>query len=398
VGGDAGVAGCGVNIQDIFGDLCGDLFGGGGGGGRRRGAARGADLRYHLEVKFEDAAFGIEKEITVPRLENCGTCTGTGAKSGTQPSACGTCGGMGEIRVSQGFFSIARTCHVCGGSGRVVKDPCDDCEGRGQIELEREMTVKIPPGVGEGTRLRLVGEGEAGRGGGPRGDLYVVLTIEPHPLFTREDDSVLCDLPLSFVQATLGTSLEVPTLDGRVKLKVPAGTQPGTVFRLRGKGIPHLRANTRGDQLVTVNVEVPRKLNAEQQSLLEKFAESSGEDVNPEHKRFLDKRTERFEQAEPRAAPPAAGGLGRARTGRCDGGQTTCSLSRRCTAPGEHVHARLALFVRVGRGAAGGDARGGRSDADRADKSVVGDFRRASGVGRPLGQSRVRPKAQHSEA
>jgi len=233
--------------------------------------------------------------VQIPRLENCDTCEGTGAKKGTEPVRCGTCAGAGEIRVSQGFFSIARTCHVCGGSGRQIKDPCKTCEGRGQMERQREMTVKVPPGVGEGTRLRLVGEGEAGRGGGPRGDLYVVLTIAPHPLFERDDDSVLCNVPLSFVQATLGTSLEVPTLDGRVNLKVPAGTQPGTIFRLRGKGIPHLRSNTRGDQLCTVNIEVPKKLNTEQKELLEKFAEISGEDVNPEHKGFFDKVKELFD-------------------------------------------------------------------------------------------------------
>jgi len=285
----------GVNIQDIFGDLFGDIFGGGGGRGRGRGgASRGSDLRFHLEVSFEEAAFGAQKEIGIPRLEDCVTCTGSGAKPGTKVKSCTQCGGTGEIRVAQGFFAIAQTCRACGGAGRVVESPCSDCRGRGQREQERQLSVKVPPGVNEGTRLRFVGEGEAGRAGGPRGDLYVVLSIAEHPLFSREEQDVICEVPISFTQAALGCSLDVPTLDGKVSMKVPSGTQPGSVFRLRNKGIPHLRGPGRGDQLVRVRIEVPKKLNSEQQELLEKFAAASNEEVHPENKSFFDKVKELF--------------------------------------------------------------------------------------------------------
>jgi molecular chaperone DnaJ len=281
-----------VNLQDIFGDLFGDIF-----GGRRRGgggAQRGSDLRFHLEITFEEAAFGAQKEIAIPRLEDCATCHGTGAKPGTKISTCGQCGGSGEIRVAQGFFAIAQTCRACGGVGRTIETPCTDCRGRGQTEQERSLSVKVPQGVNEGTRLRFVGEGEAGRGGGPRGDLYVVLSIKEHPLFHREEQDVICEVPISFPQAALGCSLEVPTLDGKVTMKVPPGTQPGGVFRLRNKGIPHLRGNGRGDQLVKVRIEVPKKLNKEQTELLEKFAAASNDDVHPDNKSFFDKVKELF--------------------------------------------------------------------------------------------------------
>ncbi len=282
-----------VNLQDIFGDLFGDIF-----GGRRRGSAanasRGSDLRFHMEVAFEEAAFGVQKDIAIPRLEDCGTCSGSGAKPGTRVSVCSQCGGSGEIRVAQGFFAIAQTCRGCGGAGRTVESPCADCRGRGQSEQERNLAVKVPQGVNEGTRLRFVGEGEAGRGGGPRGDLYVVLSIKEHPLFQREEQDVICEVPLSFPQAALGCTLEVPTLDGKVSMKVPPGTQPGGVFRLRNKGVPHLRGTGRGDQLVKVRIEVPKKLNREQQEHLEKFAAASNEDVHPENKGFFDKVKELF--------------------------------------------------------------------------------------------------------
>jgi molecular chaperone DnaJ len=292
-GGDpfAGFGGAGaVNIQDIFGDIFGEMFG----GRRRGGASRGSDLRYHMEVTFEEAAFGGQKEVTIPRLEECATCGGSGAAAGSRPKVCNVCGGAGEIRVSQGFFSIAKTCHQCMGSGRVVEKPCADCRGRGQREMERTLTVKIPPGVGDGTRLRFVGEGESGRAGAGRGDLYVVLQVKAHPIFSRDEENVLIELPLSFAQAALGCSIEVPTLDGKLQMKIPAGTQPGSVFRLKGKGIPLLRGQGRGDQLVKVRLEVPRNLNAEQQELLAKFAALSGEDVHPEGKSFFDKVKELF--------------------------------------------------------------------------------------------------------
>jgi molecular chaperone DnaJ len=280
-----------VNIQDIFGDIFGDLFGG---GRRRGGPQRGSDLRYHLEIKFEEAAFGAEKDVAIPRLEDCGTCGGSGAAPGTKAKACTVCGGAGEIRVSQGFFSIAKACHACHGKGTTLESPCVDCKGAGQKEAERTLKVKVPAGVNEGTRLRFVGEGEGGRGGGPRGDLYVVLSILPHPIFAREDEHVTCELPISFPQAALGCALDVPTLDGKVQMKIPAGTQPGAIFRLKNKGIPMLRGGGRGDQLVRVHIEVPRHLNAEQQQLLEKFAEASGQDVHPESKSFFDKVKELF--------------------------------------------------------------------------------------------------------
>lgn len=293
-GGFSGQGPYGVNIQDIFGDIFGDLFGGGGPGRRRGGASRGSDLRYHMEVTFEEAAFGASKDITIPRLEECATCSGSGAAAGSKPKVCNTCGGAGEIRVTQGFFAIAKTCPQCGGAGKVVDKPCADCEGRGQKEQPRTLTVKVPAGVNEGTRLRFVGEGEAGRGGGPRGDLYVVLAIKDHPLFTRDDENVLCEVPISFPQAALGCTLEVPTLDGKVQMKIPSGTQPGAIFRLKNKGIPHLRGQGRGDQLVKVRLEVPKELDEEQRGLLEKFAAASGDAVHPEHKSFFDKVKELF--------------------------------------------------------------------------------------------------------
>jgi molecular chaperone DnaJ len=284
-----------VNIQDIFGDIFGDLFGGR--GGRRGGGGgpqRGSDLRFHLEIAFEEAAFGAEKDVSIPRLEDCSTCKATGAAPGSKPKTCATCGGVGEIRVSQGFFAIAKTCHVCHGRGSIVEQPCPDCRGTGSKEVERNLKVKVPAGVNDGTRLRFVGEGEGGRLGGPRGDLYVVLSIHPHPIFQREDEHVTCELPLSFPQAALGCTLDVPTLDGKVAMRIPAGTQPGAIFRLKGKGIPALRGGGRGDQLVRVHLEVPRQLNAEQQRLLEQFAEVSGVDVHPESKSFFDKVKELF--------------------------------------------------------------------------------------------------------
>ncbi|MFZ9888799.1 MAG: DnaJ C-terminal domain-containing protein, partial [Myxococcota bacterium] len=199
------------------------------------------------------------------------------------------------LRVSQGVFSIAKTCQVCQGSGRVIEKPCQDCRGIGQREVEREISVKVPAGVDEGTRLRFVGEGEAGRLGGPRGDLYVVLGIAAHPLFERQGEHVFCEVPISFPQAALGCSLDVPTLEGRVAMKIPPGTQPGTLLRLRGKGIPHLRGGGRGDQLVKMRLEVPRSLNEEQTHLLEQFGAAMGEDVHPEHKSFFDKVRELFD-------------------------------------------------------------------------------------------------------
>ncbi len=276
-----------VNINDIFGEIFGDIFGGRG-GGRGRARNRGADLRYNLELTFEEAAFGSEVTVKIPRPKRCEACEGTGSKS-KQQRQCPTCGGAGEVRFTQGFFAVARTCSQCSGSGQVVADPCKECKGAGKTESVSELSVKIPPGVDTGTRVRLAGEGEPGEQGGPSGDLYVVVHVKEHALFHREEYEVFCEVPISFVQATLGAQLEVPTLDGMVKMKVPEGTQSGKIFRLKGKGIPHLQSTDRGDQHVRVVVETPQNLNSKQRELLEKFAEASGENVNPQSKSFFKK-------------------------------------------------------------------------------------------------------------
>lgn len=276
-----------ASINDIFGDIFGEMFGG---GRRTRARTRGQDLRYHLEIAFEEAAFGTTARVTVPRAKACGTCHGSGAKPGTSPRTCPTCGGAGEIRLTQGFFSIARTCHHCQGAGRVVVDKCADCGGRGATREEATVEVKIPPGVDTGTRLKLSGEGEAAPvPNGLPGDLYVVVQVREHPVFRREDTEVLCDMPLSFTQAALGTQIDVPTLDGPTKLKIPAGTQTGKVFRMKGKGIPSLQGGGRGDQHVRVFVETPTHLTKEQRELLERFAELSGEETNPQTRTFWEK-------------------------------------------------------------------------------------------------------------
>jgi len=267
-----------VNINDIFGEIFGDIFG----GGRRRGGgrSRGQDLRYNLEIGFEEAAFGSEVTVKIPRPKQLRTCP--------------TCGGAGEVRFTQGFFAVARTCSQCNGAGKVVSDPCKACKGSGTTDAVTELSVKIPPGVDTGTRVRLTEEGEPGENGGPPGDLYVVVHVKEHPIFHREEYEVLCEVPISFVQATLGAQLEVPTLDGMVKMKVPEGTQSGKIFRLKGKGIPHLHGGGRGDQHVRVLVETPQNLSSKQRELLEKFAEASGESMNPQATSFFRKVKELF--------------------------------------------------------------------------------------------------------
>jgi len=275
-----------ANINDIFGDIFGEMFGG---SRRTRARTRGQDLRYHLEISFEEAAFGTTARIIIPRAKPCATCRGSGAKPGTGPRTCPTCGGAGEIRLTQGFFSIARTCHHCQGTGRVVVDKCEDCRGAGATREEATVEVKVPPGVDTGTRLKLSGEGESAPAHGTPGDLYVVVQVREHPVFRREDTEILCDMPISFTQAALGTTIEVPTLDGPAKLKIPSGTQTGKVFRLKGKGVPALQGGGRGDQHVRVFVETPTHLTAEQRQLLERFAALSGEDTNPQTRTFWGK-------------------------------------------------------------------------------------------------------------
>ena len=280
----------GATINDIFGDIFGEMFSG---GRRQRGRPRGSDLRYHLEIGFEEAAFGTNARIRIPRPHRCDTCKGSGAKPGTQPRTCPTCGGAGEIRLQQGFFSIARTCHHCGGAGRVVLEKCPDCGGAGMTREEAEVEVKVPPGVDTGTRLKLAGEGEpAPQPGAAPGDLYVVVQVREHPIFRREETEVVCEMPISFSQASLGAHIDVPTLDGPVAMKIPAGTQSGKVFRLRGKGIPTLGGGQRGDQHVRVMVETPTHLTKEQKELLERFAALSGEKTHPQTRSFWDKVAE----------------------------------------------------------------------------------------------------------
>lgn len=285
-------AGFGADFQDIFGEVFSEFFGG---ARRRPGPERGADLRYDLDIKFEEAAFGTEKTINIPRTSGCSVCGGTGASPGTSPALCPTCKGAGQVRFQQGFFSISRTCSSCRGAGSIIKDPCAECRGTGHVRTTSKLTVKVPPGVDIGSRLRISGEGEGGERGGPPGDLYIVLNVEPHPIFRRENDDIVCEVPVSFPQAALGAEIEVPTLDGPVKLKVPAGTQSGKVFRLKGKGIASLQTGRRGDAQIIIRVETPAKLNKRQRELLEEFAEISGEETMPLKKNFFSKVKEIFE-------------------------------------------------------------------------------------------------------
>jgi molecular chaperone DnaJ len=281
----------GGGLDEVLGDLFGDFFGGGRGrsGGGRSRARRGNDLQYKLELKFEEAAGGCEKTISVPRLEPCQTCAGAGAKPGTKPSTCSHCRGTGQMRFQQGFFSIAKTCGHCNGQGSVITQPCPQCEGGGVERKTHTLSIKIPAGVDVGSRLKLRNEGERGVGGGPNGDLYVLVDVAPHSIFSRDGVDVVCDVPISFVQAALGAEIEVPTLEGRSKLKIAAGTQGGHVLKLKGKGVPSLDGYGRGDQLVRVMVETPRKLSGRQRELLEEFARLSGEEVHPLSKSFLEK-------------------------------------------------------------------------------------------------------------
>jgi molecular chaperone DnaJ len=279
----------GAGFEDIIGDLFGDFFGTGRGRGGRGQGRRGQDLRYELEIAFEEAAFGCEKVISVPRLSACETCKGRGAKPGTSPKTCPQCRGSGQVRFQQGFFSIAKTCGHCNGQGTIIANPCTTCGGTGVQRRTHQLNIKIPPGVDNGSRLKLRGEGEAGPNAGTAGDLYVVLHVADHPLFLREGNDVICDVPLSFAQAALGAEVDVPTLEGPNRLKVPPGTQSGQVFRLKGRGIPDVNGYGRGDEIVRIVVETPRKLSARQRELLEEFARISGEEVHPLSKSFLEK-------------------------------------------------------------------------------------------------------------
>ena len=277
-------------IEDILGDLFGfgDVFGGGRAGGRRTSAQRGADLRYDLEISLEEAASGMTAQLRIPRRETCDTCKGSGAAAGTQPESCSTCQGSGQVRYQQGFFSVARTCHVCRGAGRVIKNPCSECNGAGRVEREKQMEVKIPAGVETGSRLRVSGEGESGAQGGAAGDLYVVIHVAEHEQFERQGSNLYEAVPITFAQAALGAEIMVKTLEAEDKLKIPMGTQTGTVFRLRGKGMPALGGRGRGDLFVSVTVITPTTLTREQRRLLEQLAEVENKDLL-ENKGLVDK-------------------------------------------------------------------------------------------------------------
>ena len=260
----------GEGFADIFGDVFGDIFG----GGRRGGGPqvfRGADLGFELKLDLEKAVAGDTVKIDVPTQVSCETCNGSGARKGSSPQTCSTCGGVGQVRMQQGFFSVQQTCPACKGAGTIIRDPCDDCHGRGRKHKTRTLSVKVPAGVDDGDRIRLSGEGEAGRNGGPNGDLYVDLRVAKHKIFERDGANLSCEVPVSIATATLGGEVELPTLDGNVSLKVPAGTQSGKVFRLRGKGVTTVRDPRRGDLFALVSVETPVNLTPEQQALLEKF-------------------------------------------------------------------------------------------------------------------------------
>ena len=270
-GGGSGSGGAG--FSDVFGDVFGDIFGGSGGRGRA-GPARGSDLRYDLQLDLEDAVKGKTVQIDVPTMSHCDPCDGSGARKGSSPVTCTTCGGAGQVRMSQGFFSVQQACPQCRGRGQMISDPCGDCHGQGVIEERKTLSVKIPAGVDTGDRIRLAGKGEAGPQGGPAGDLYVQMHVRDHSIFVREDANLHCEVPISFAQAALGGEIEVPTLSGKVKLKIPAETQSSKLFRLRGKGVAPVRGGATGDLLCRVVLETPVNLSAEQRSLLEAFDKS----------------------------------------------------------------------------------------------------------------------------
>jgi len=288
-------------FSDIFGDVFGDIFGGGrrGGGSRVR---RGSDLRYNLELSLEDAVAGTSVNIRVPTLVACETCDGSGARQGTSASTCTTCGGVGQVRMQQGFFSVQQTCPNCRGQGTTITDPCPDCHGQGRIQQHKTLSVKVPAGVDNGDRIRLAGEGEAGEHGGPSGDLYVQIQVKPHPIFRREENDLMCEMPISIGTAALGGELEVPTLNGRLKLKIPAETQSGKVFRMRGKGVKSVRGGMAGDLLCRVNIETPVNLNGRQKELLREFEQSiqgAGEHHSPQSASWMDRVKSFFDDLKP---------------------------------------------------------------------------------------------------
>ena len=279
-----------------LGDIFGSFFGGGFGGGSRagrNGPQRGESIRVGVTVSFEEAAFGCEKEVSVDRVDQCPTCKGSGCESGTTPEVCSQCGGTGTVQqrrqTPMGVFATTTTCPKCGGRGKIIHNPCKDCGGTGQQRKRRTIQVNIPAGIDNGQTISLRGQGSAGKNGGPAGDLLITVTVRPHQLFRREGNDVLCEAPITFTQAVLGGEMEIPTIDGKVKYDIPEGTQTGTTFRLRGKGIPNLNGRGRGDQYVTVYIETPRNLNREQKEALKKFSQSLGEHNYEQRKNFFSK-------------------------------------------------------------------------------------------------------------
>ncbi|QID18171.1 molecular chaperone DnaJ [Nitrogeniibacter mangrovi] len=284
-------------FADAFSDIFGDIFGGGGRGGRSN-VYRGADLRYNLEISLEEAARGAEKTIRIPTQEHCDACSGSGAKPGTQAKPCPTCGGAGQVRIQQGFFSIQQTCPKCHGSGSYIPEPCTTCHGAGRVKKQKTLEVKIPAGIDDGMRLRHGGHGEPGINGGPAGDLYVEIHIRAHSVFQRDGDDLHCEMPINFVTAALGGEIEIPTLDGMARIKIPPETQTGKVFRLRGKGIKNVRSHVQGDLMCHVLVETPVKLTDRQKELLEEFntiALENADRQNPKAKSWMDKVKEFFQ-------------------------------------------------------------------------------------------------------
>lgn len=299
-GGAGGFSGGFGGFEDIFGDIFGDVFGGGGRSSQRSGPRPGSDMKIKLDITFEEAAFGTKKEIKINRVEKCSVCDGSGAKKGTNKKTCSTCGGSGTVRTVQrtpfGQFASTQTCSACRGTGEVIEHPCPSCNGSGKEKKARNITINIPAGVDTNSVIPLRGEGNHGDKGASSGDLYVYINVKEHELFERDGDDVWCEIPISFTKATLGGSIEVPTLEGKVKYEVPEGTQSGTVFRLKNRGIKNVRGTNKGDQYVKVKVIVPKKLTEKQRHILEQFAEECGESNDSEKKGFFDKIKDSFKE------------------------------------------------------------------------------------------------------
>jgi len=290
-GGHGGFGGGQGDFGDIFGDVFGDIFGGGGGGRRQSRQQRGADLRYNMDLSLEEAVRGKEVEIKVPTWVGCEPCDGSGAKAGSKPKTCTTCHGAGQVQMRQGFFAVQQTCPTCQGTGQIISDPCNSCHGQGRVEKTKTLSVKIPAGVDTGDRIRLANEGEAGMHGAPAGDLYVQVSVREHPIFVRDGNNLYCEVPIGFTTAALGGDIQVPTLDGRAKLKIPAESQTGKMFRMRGKGVKSVRSGAVGDLICKVVIETPVNLNERQRELLEELEQSMGKDGSknrPKEKGFFD--------------------------------------------------------------------------------------------------------------